>query len=930
VTWLTSSKDDWETFVNWFGFRRHTAAALGIAVAFGLVPLAGVAPASAAIGELFISEYVEGSSNNKALEIYNGTGAPVDLTAAGYSVRIYFNGATTPSLTIPMTGVVDPGEVFVLAQSTAGPEILAQADQTNGSGWFNGDDAVALTKAGTDVDVIGQIGFDPGTQWGSGDSSTADNTLRRRSTISTGDTDGTNAFDPAAEWEGLPADTFDGLGAHTAGPAPDLAPTVDSTIPVDGATEVPDAQDLTVTFSEAVDAAAGAFTLACGSSTVPVTVSGGPTTFTLDPDAALPAQTACTLTVHGALVTDRDGDPTPMAGDHETAFDVAEAGPVCGHRYTPIYDIQGSGPATTVSDVVSTKGVVVGDYEGSPPRLRGFYLQDLEGDHDKRTSDAIFVFNGTEDEVEIGDVVRVRGNVSEFQDQTQLSAFADGVTVCGSDATVKPTKVKLPFKDAADQERYEGMLVRLPQTLSVTEHFQLARFGQVLLSAHGKLAQPTNVVKPGAEANKLQARNDLNQILVDDALQNQNADPIVFARNGQPLSASNTLRGGDTARNIVGVMTYTWAGSSASPNAYRVRPIGAMGGSINFKAANKRTTAPDRVRGDLRVASFNVLNYFNSFGNACRGGVEGAAMECRGADDTFELDRQAAKIVAAIKGLDADVVGVIEIENDGYGSDSALQDLVNRINDEVGAGTYDFIDADAGTGQVDALGDDAIKVGMLYKPAAVTPVGQTAALNTGSFVNGASGEPRNRPALAQSFEDKDGGTVTVVVNHLKSKGSDCVADGDPDVGDGQGNCNVTRTESAQELARWLATDPTEVDDSDVLIMGDLNSYAQEDPVTALKDAGYTDLVRRFEGRDAYSYLFDGQWGYLDHALASKTLARQVTGTTTWHINADEPTALDYNDDFKSAGQIESLFAPDPYRSSDHDPVLVGLNLKRHS
>jgi predicted extracellular nuclease len=123
VTWLTSSKDDWETFVNWFGFRRHTAAALGIAVAFGLVPLAVVAPASAAIGELFISEYVEGSSNNKALEIYNGTGAPVDLTAAGYSVRIYFNGATTPSLTIPITGVVDPGEVFVLAQSTAGPEI---------------------------------------------------------------------------------------------------------------------------------------------------------------------------------------------------------------------------------------------------------------------------------------------------------------------------------------------------------------------------------------------------------------------------------------------------------------------------------------------------------------------------------------------------------------------------------------------------------------------------------------------------------------------------------------------------------------------------------------------------------------------------------------------------------------------------------------
>jgi predicted extracellular nuclease len=357
-----------------------------------------------------------------------------------------------------------------------------------------------------------------------------------------------------------------------------------------------------------------------------------------------------------------------------------------------------------------------------------------------------------------------------------------------------------------------------------------------------------------------------------------------------------------------------------------------MGGAIEFEAVNERPAAPEDVGGDLKVASFNVLNYFNTFndfstaGHECAGGVAGAPMECRGADDAEELERQADKIVAAITGLDADVVGVIEIENDGYGPDSALQDLVNRLNEAEGAGTYSFIDVDERTGQVDALGDDAIKVGLLYKPATAQPVARTAVLNTDSFVNDANGEPSNRPALAQMFRDDDGGRVTVVVNHLKSKGSDCEP-ADPDRLDGQGNCNQTRTDAATELAEWLATSPNGQKDPDVLIMGDLNAYAMEDPIRALEAAGYTNLVRDREGEDAYSYVFDGQWGYLDHALGSETLlGGQVTGVTTWHINADEPNVLDYNTDFKSPGQVESLYAPTPYRSSDHDPVLVGLDL----
>jgi len=167
------------------------------------------------ITKLFFSEYIEGSSSNKALEIYNGTGTAIDLGAEGYNVQMFFNGSLSAGLTINLTGTVVDGDVFVLAQSSADAAILAQADLTNGVGWFNGDDAIALRKGTTLIDVIGQIGFDPGAEWGSGDTSTQNNTLRRMSTILTGDANGTDAFDPSWEWMGFPQDTFDGLGAHT-------------------------------------------------------------------------------------------------------------------------------------------------------------------------------------------------------------------------------------------------------------------------------------------------------------------------------------------------------------------------------------------------------------------------------------------------------------------------------------------------------------------------------------------------------------------------------------------------------------------------------------------------------------------------------------------------------------------------------------------
>jgi len=615
--------------------------------------------------------------------------------------------------------------------------------------------------------------------------------------------------------------------------------------------------------------------------------------------------------------------PAPAA-DAPDAAALSGAVGACDGPFTPIPAIQGTGTEAAVTGPVTTMGVVVGDFEGRPPALRGFYLQDPVGDGDPTTSDAIFVFNGDADDVSLGELVRVQGTAGEFQGQTQLADVAS-IVACGR-GTVEPTDVMLPLPHPAFLERLEGMLVRLPQTLTVTEHHQLGRFGEVTLSAGGRLPQPTQVALPGGTARAQQAANDLNLILVDDDANGQNPDPIAFGRGGQPLSADNTLRAGDTVSGLVGVLTYGWAGNEASGNAYRVRPIGALAGGVAaFEPANPRPDVPPDVGGSLRVGVLNVLNYFDD-AYRCRGGVEGRPMNCRGANSRAEFARQWPKTLAAIVGLDVDVLGLVEIQNDGYGDDSALADLVDRLDAVTAPGTWAYVDADAGVGTIDALGQDAIKVALLYRPDRVTLVGRTAALATRAFVTGGDRAERNRPALAQAFARRgDGATFVAVVTHLKSKGSACDA---PDAGDGQGECNAVRTAAAGQLAAWLAEDPTGTGDPDVLVLGDLNAYAREDPVRMLEAAGFVDLQRRHQGEAAYTYVFGGQWGTLDHALASPSLASQVTGAAAWHVNADEPSVLDYNGEFKSRAQQASLYAPDAFRSSDHDPLVVGLELTR--
>ncbi|MGH2681827.1 MAG: lamin tail domain-containing protein [Actinomycetota bacterium] len=192
--------------------RSWAGAFLALVTAAVLLP----GPAEAAPGELFLSEYVEGTSNNRALEVFNGTGEAVDLSAGGYNVQIYTNGGVSPAFLVFLAGTVPAGDVFVLASAFADMAIISRANQLTTAFPFGGDDAVVLRKSGQVIDSIGQVGFDPGTEWGDGLTSTADNTLRRRGSVEWGDQNPWDAFDPALEWEGYPTDTFDGLGWHSA------------------------------------------------------------------------------------------------------------------------------------------------------------------------------------------------------------------------------------------------------------------------------------------------------------------------------------------------------------------------------------------------------------------------------------------------------------------------------------------------------------------------------------------------------------------------------------------------------------------------------------------------------------------------------------------------------------------------------------------
>ena len=583
-----------------------------------------------------------------------------------------------------------------------------------------------------------------------------------------------------------------------------------------------------------------------------------------------------------------------------------------------IADVQGGGDASPLAgQIVTVTGIVSGDFQENDAdeasNLGGFFIQDETPDADASTSDGIFVFEGNRPatDVNVGDRVTVTGTVNEYFGETQISDAA--VRVVGSGA-VSATDISLPTAGTninsdgdlvADLERYEGMLIRLPQTLTVSNLRDLEQFGSVSLSQGGRLYQFTNSKAPDSASyaahKSLIARRSIE---LDDGLRSANPVNARFLFAGDIKNYS--IRAGDSIAGVTGNLRYARGSGGKGSETWRLMPTA----DPRFKSVNARPGRP-HVDGDVRVASFNVLNFFSTVDtgeSVC--GPRGMD-NCRGADSRKELDRQLAKSVSALVLMDADIVGLIELENN---SSESLRMIVDALNARLGSDVYSYLD----TGTIH---DDAIKTGFIYKSSAIGLVGSFAILDR--RIDPRFDDSRNRPALAQSFQRlANGAVLTVVVNHLKSKGSSCEADGDPNLGDGQGNCNRTRTTAASAIADWIASDPTNSNDADYLIIGDLNAYTQEDPLAVLKAAGFTNLVESQEL--PYSFVFDGQAGALDHALASASLVTQVRATIEWHINADEPSLLDYN---LENGRNPALFdATSPYRASDHDPLIVGLDL----
>lgn len=881
VTDLDGTADNMAADYSW-GFE--TAAPAGPVAIINELDADTVSTDTAEFIELYDGGAGNTSLDGLALVLYNGStdvsynafdldGRSTD--AAGYFV-LCGNAANVPNCHLDVTPDTD------LIQNGQDAVALYQADASsfpNGTAVTTANLIDAIVYDTSDADDPGLLVLLNAGQPQVDENANAAGTLESNQRCPNG-SGGARNTETYGQWLPTPG-ALNVCGA-------DLPPTVASTNPASGATGVAANSDVTVTFSEPVTATGSWYQISCATSGAhTAVVTGGPTTWTLNPDADFSAGEACTVTIYAAQVADQDDPPDAMAADYVWSFTVAEAD-ICENPFTPIYTVQGNGAASPLVGTVGVaiEGIVVGDFQGTTG-LNGFYVQDAAGDADVLTSDGVFVYVPAANalsgiDVAVGDAVHLVGTVKEYNGVTQMDSLT-ALKICGT-GSVAATVVELPELVNDDLERFEGMLVTFPETLTVSQNYFQGRYGQVTLSSEGRMYNPTNGNGLG-DTFELNARR---MLVLDDGYSGQNPSPIPY------IGADDTLRAGDTVAGLTGTLDYGPI-NSTSPYIYdyRLQPTQP----VSFTRVNARTAAPAAVGGNVTVASFNVLNYFTTFGS-------------RGATNLEEFVRQRTKIIAALVAIDADVVGLMEIENNGA---TAVGDLVAGLNAAMGAGTYAYVTEPA-------PGADEIKVAMIYKPAAVAPLGATQNYQTST----ATYSPLyDRPPLAQTFTvAATGETFTVMVNHFKSKGS-CPAEGvDTDQGDGQGCWNAKRVAQATGLLDFISQLQASAGDPDVLVIGDLNAYGIEDPVKVLTDAGLIDEVALVPGASRYTYTFDGFSGYLDHGLVTPSVAAQVTGRTLWHINTDEPSVIDYNLEFKP----QDLYTPTPYRSSDHDPVILGLGL----
>ncbi|MBX9243909.1 ExeM/NucH family extracellular endonuclease [Actinotalea ferrariae] len=568
-----------------------------------------------------------------------------------------------------------------------------------------------------------------------------------------------------------------------------------------------------------------------------------------------------------------------------------------------IAEVQGDADATPVAGAtVTVEGVVTADHrEGG---YRGIYIQTPGSggaqDATPGASDGVFVFLGSRTTpAVVGDLVSVTGVAAEYFGLTQINASAAAATVEVLGAGELPAAVALPDTVVgADREAYEGMLVNPQGSYLVASTHEVDRFGTVWLAAGDALpVKSTELARPGPEADAIAAANDARLLLLDDGRNNQ----VTGAT--QPYLTADPVRTGDAAEfgELAYVLHYGF-------DRWRLQPTTPLSATTSdaleptFTELNPRPAAPAEVGGDLTVAAFNVLNYFTT--------LTSEDSTARGAATAEAFAIQKAKIVAAISALDADVVALQEIENSvhfGDGTpDVALADLVAGLNEAAGAEEWAYVATPAALVGEGAPDTDVIMNAIIYRTASVTPLGD-AATQVDEEVWDIAREP-----IAQAFTTPagEGSAFLVVANHFKSKGGD-----GEEPADGQGQFNAERVEQAEAVLALTSELQAQTGIDDAVVLGDLNAYAQEDPVVVFTSQGWVDLV---PARDpgASTYTFDGELGSLDHALASPSFAARVTGADVWDINADEWSGHQYAGPFADPSHV--------YRASDHDPILVGV------
>ncbi|MFG0288209.1 MAG: ExeM/NucH family extracellular endonuclease [Rhodopirellula sp. JB044] len=560
--------------------------------------------------------------------------------------------------------------------------------------------------------------------------------------------------------------------------------------------------------------------------------------------------------------------------------------------------------------VVEISGVVVADFRG-PDQIGGVYIQDVDTG-DSQSPSAMFLHIDRSEAITVGDLIHVGGVLVSGGDRPRLKPVDNegdyDVRNDGSIAAVKPAELSLDG-DEVDWKDYEGQLVRFTDDMIVTDTHDLGRYGQVALSANERLYVPTDLVDPNdaeptdystsgdgnVEAVRAAEQRNRNQsIVLDDGSAKENPKGLFLLpeSTGNP-GMPRTLRLGTRIKNLTGIVT-------KARGRYMVMPAGTL--DIEYV---DRPAVPELGDCDLKIASFNVLNYFTT--------IDDGRNQARGADNPEEFQRQEAKLVAALKSLDAVVVGLMELEN----KPGVEESLVAALNSTVEGSPY------RGVGHPDGLkeapgGKNAIRVGIIYRGDRVEPTGKVQMVVDDAFANA-------RTPLVQEFRlVGDETPFSVVANHFKSKGSRGAKGPERDRKDGQGANNASRRKQAEAIARYLATLQQTRGAVNLLVLGDLNAYSQEDPIDTLRAAGLVDLIHTHAGDEIpYSYVYYGKAGCLDHAFATPELAAMVSGAAIWHINSSEPKFLDYNLEFNP----KPFYQPGPFRSSDHDPVLVGIDLR---